>query len=293
MSTPPQSDALSRWVPDDPSDLSPLDELCDLVRHMRVVVLTGAGCSTESGIPDYRGPKRDNSHPEPITYQEFVGSEATRRRYWSRAMLGWPRFKEASPNDAHRAIARLEEATIVEGVITQNVDRLHQRAGSRRVVELHGALADVRCLDCQTVIGRDALQERLGRLNPGWVDQHAELRPDGDAALPQQVPDDFQIPTCPDCDGMLKPDVVFFGENVPKPTTEAAWQLWSEGEALLVVGSSLKVWSGYRFVRKAGQSMMPVAIVNIGATRGDEHAWHKLSARAGEAMTALAEALKS
>ena len=283
--------SMNRWVPDEPSDLSAIDEIADLVRHMRVVVLTGAGCSTESGIPDYRGPKRDNSHPEPITYQEFVKSEATRRRYWARAVLGWPRFTAARPNEAHRAIAELERAGVVEGVITQNVDRLHQEAGSEQVVELHGALADVRCLDCARVECRRQLQERLTDMNPGWADQNAKLAPDGDAELPSEIPEDFEVPSCRACGGMLKPDVVFFGENVPEATVDAAWNLWGDGEALLVVGSSLKVWSGYRFVKRAAETMMPVIIVNLGDTRGDEHAWIQLHARAGAAMRQLATCL--
>ncbi|MFB6352158.1 MAG: Sir2 family NAD-dependent protein deacetylase, partial [Bradymonadaceae bacterium] len=148
---------MRRWVPERPSNLSEIDDIADLLRHMRVVVLTGAGCSTESGIPDYRGPKRDNSHPKPITYQEYVGSRAVRRRYWARATLGWQRFVEAEPNTAHRAIADLEDNGVVEGVITQNVDRLHSQAGSNRVVELHGALAYVRCLDCHHIEARSDL----------------------------------------------------------------------------------------------------------------------------------------
>ena len=277
-----------RWVPEEASDLSPLAEITDLIEHMRVVVLTGAGCSTESGIPDYRGPKRENSHPEPITYQEYVGSRSVRRRYWARAMLGWPRFAAAEPNDAHRAIAELEERGVVEGVITQNVDRLHQQAGSGNVVELHGALADVRCLDCESVEPRDQLQGRLAADNPAWAEQNAELAPDGDAELPTEIPDDFTLPVCLECGGTLKPDVVFFGENVPEATVDRAWRLWSDGEALMVVGSSLTVWSGYRFVRRAAASMMPVVIVNLGPTRGDDEAWIRMQARAGEAMAELA-----
>ncbi len=280
-----------RWVPEGPAEPQPIDEIVDLVRHMRVVVLTGAGCSTESGIPDYRGPKRDNSHPEPITYREFVDSGAVRRRYWARATLGWRRFAEARPNRAHRAIARLEQAGVVEGVITQNVDRLHTKAGSDRVVELHGALAEVQCLECGAIERREALQRRLAAMNPGWAEQHAEIAPDGDAELPTEIPPDFRVPVCEACGGVLKPDVVFFGENVPSATVEAAWRLWREGEVLMVVGSSLTVWSGYRFVKRAGEAMMPVVIVNLGETRGDEQAWIRLQARAGEAMGRIAERL--
>jgi NAD-dependent SIR2 family protein deacetylase len=282
---------MTRWVPNRDSDLAPIDEIVDLVRHMRMVVLTGAGCSTESGIPDYRGPKRDESHPDPITYREFVGSPAIRRRYWARATLGWQRFAAARPNEAHRAIAELERAGAVEGIITQNVDRLHGEAGSDRVVELHGALADVRCLDCGGIEARKEVQRRLEAMNPEWADQHAELAPDGDAELPSEIPEDFRVPVCERCGGTLKPDVVFFGENVPEATVESAWRLWNEGEALLVVGSSLTVWSGYRFVRRAAETMMPVVIVNLGETRGDEEAWIRMEATAGDAMRRLADRL--
>jgi len=279
----------SRWVPDQTSDLDGLDDAADLLRHLDITVLTGAGCSTESGIPDYRGPKRDDSHPEPITYREFVDARSTRRRYWARAMLGWPRFDAAEPNEAHRAIARLESAGRVTGVITQNVDRLHDRAGSEHVVELHGALADVRCLECGKLLCRRELQERMRADNPGWADQQTALAPDGDAELPDEIPPDFQIPDCRDCGGILKPDVVFFGENVPESTVDDAWELWRSGEALLVVGSSLQVWSGYRFVRRAAETMKPVVIVNLGETRGDDEAWLRVEARAGDATAALAD----
>jgi NAD-dependent SIR2 family protein deacetylase len=287
----PTSARTNRWVPDRESDLESLTDVADLLQHLEVTVLTGAGCSTESGIPDYRGPKREDSHPEPITYREFVRTESTRRRYWARAMLGWPRFDAAEPNDAHRALARLEDEGCTTGVITQNVDRLHQRAGSDRVVELHGALADVRCLDCGRIVPRHSLQQRLRKRNPGWADQNASLAPDGDAELPTDIPEDFRVPACRDCGGILKPDVVFFGENVPDETVDRAWKLWRRGEALLVVGSSLQVWSGYRFVRHAAETMKPVVIVNLGATRGDDEAWLRVEARAGEAMTALADRL--
>lgn len=291
MSKRPTDETMTRWVPNRRSDLAAIDEIVDLVRHMRMVVLTGAGCSTESGIPDYRGPKRDESQPDPITYQEFVDSPAIRRRYWARATLGWQRFAAAQPNEAHRAIAELERAGAVEGIITQNVDRLHGKAGSDRVVELHGALADVRCLDCGEIEGRQEVQRRLEAMNPDWADQHAELAPDGDAELPSEIPEDFRVPVCEQCGGTLKPDVVFFGENVPEATVESAWRLWNEGEALLVVGSSLTVWSGYRFVRRAAETMMPVVIVNLGETRGDGEAWIRMEAKAGDAMRRLADRL--
>lgn len=280
-----------RWIPEVIGDLDQVDALADLLAYQDVAILTGAGCSTASGIPDYRGPKtRDNGH-EPMTYREFTQSPAKRRRYWARSMAGWPKFRATDWNDAHRAIARLESCGVATGVITQNVDRLHQRAGSRRIVELHGALADVRCLECGGLSDRNAMQDRLAERNPEWAGRVGALRPDGDVELPQAVPEDFEIPDCLICGGVLKPDIVFFGENVADDVVTDAWSLLYDADALLVVGSSLTVWSGYRFVRKAAERRMPVGIVNIGKTRGDDEAWVKVEARAGEAMVRLAEAL--
>jgi NAD-dependent SIR2 family protein deacetylase len=226
-----------------------------------------------------------------MTYQEFTRSSAKRRRYWARSMAGWPKFRSVDCNQAHRAIADLEASDVVTGVITQNVDRLHHRAGSERIVELHGALADVRCLECGALTGRDAMQNRLAEVNSEWAGRVGALRPDGDVELPEAVPDDFEVPDCRACGGVLKPDIVFFGENVADEVVTDAWSLLYDADALLVVGSSLTVWSGYRFVRKAAQRRMPVGIINIGETRGDEEAWVKVEARAGEAMERLAERL--
>ncbi|MFP4598379.1 MAG: NAD-dependent protein deacetylase [Persicimonas sp.] len=280
------------WLPDIDSDLSSFPELVDLLDQLCVVVLTGAGCSTESGIPDYRGPKTRQKTRNPIQYREFVSSEATRRRYWARSMIGWPRFRRAEPNGAHRAICRLEQEGIIHGVVTQNVDRLHHKAGSERVVELHGALAEVCCLGCEAVEDRDALQERLRALNPGWAARHpAELAPDGDAELPTDIPEEFCVPGCENCGGVLKPGVVFFGENVPKDVVTDAWRLVDGADALLVVGSSLAVYSAFRFVRGAAKKRLPLGIINLGETRGDEHAWVQVQARAGLVMPKLADAL--
>lgn len=282
----------SVWLPGVESDLNALPELVDLLDELRVTVITGAGCSTESGIPDYRGPKTRQKTRNPIQYREFIATEAARRRYWARSMIGWPRFRRAKPNAAHRAICELEEAGVLRGVITQNVDRLHHQAGSRRVVELHGALAEARCLDCGAIEPRDDLQNRLVHLNPEWQSRHAtELAPDGDAELPAAVPEDFVIPTCTQCAGVLKPNVVFFGENVPKSIVTDAWRLVDEADALLVVGSSLTVYSAFRFVRGAAKKRVPLGIVNLGETRGDEHAWVRVDARAGLVMPRLVEAL--
>jgi NAD-dependent SIR2 family protein deacetylase len=208
-----------------------------------------------------------------------------RRRYWARATVGWPRFFEARPNLAHLALAELERSGLVAGIITQNVDRLHQRAGSRRVVELHGALADVACLDCGAVEPRPALHERLLSANPGWLAFTAELSPDGDADLPSSIVARFRVVECRLCGGVLKPDVVFFGGNVVPATLAAAWRLFDEAEVLLVVGSSLAVYSGFRFVRRAHEVGLPIAIVNIGPTRADTLPVHtRVEARAGHVL---------
>jgi NAD-dependent SIR2 family protein deacetylase len=267
-----------------------LAPLVDLVRGRRVVALTGAGCSTESGIPDYRGEGRP-ARRAPIQYREFVGSEAHRRRYWARAVVGWSTIAEARPNPAHRALAALEEAGVVAGVITQNVDGLHHAAGSRRVVELHGSLARVRCLGCGARVERAELQRRLLDANPGWLDRAAVSAPDGDAVLPDDVVAGFRVDACRRCGGVLKPDVVFFGENVPPPVVEAAWRLFGDAELLLVIGSSLAVFSGYRFVLRAAERGVPIAIVNRGPTRGDDRAVVRLDAAAGAVLSDLVTSL--
>ncbi len=256
------------------------------------MALVGAGCSTASGIPDYRGPKTRHKARNPIQFRTFIGDDAGRQRYWARAMVGWPRFRAAQPNPAHEALAGLEQGGVLRGLITQNVDRLHHRAGSRRVVELHGALDEVVCLDCGSVEARDSLQERLEQLNPGWVDSRVEAAPDGDAELSGAVIERFRVAGCLACgSGVLKPRVVFFGENVPADVTADAWSLFDEAEVLLVVGSSLTVFSGYRFVRKAAKRGIPVAIVNLGPTRGDPQAQLRVDDRVEVVVPALAEAL--
>jgi NAD-dependent protein deacetylase/lipoamidase sirtuin 4 len=270
----------------------PLGEpLVQIARGRRLVALTGAGCSTESGIPDYRGADAGTRRRAPMQHREFVGRAEARRRYWARSVVGWPRFAAARPNPGHEALAALEGGGVLAGVITQNVDGLHQAAGSREVVELHGALARVRCLDCGALSSRQALQERLLALNPRFADGCAALAPDGDADLPDELVAGFAVAACAACDGVLMPDVVFFGGSVPRPTLEAAWQLFDRAQVLLVIGSSLTVYSGLRFVRRAAERGVPVAIVNRGPTRGDEHAAVRLDARCGAALPALARVL--
>lgn len=268
-----------------------LEELADLLAGRRLCVLSGAGCSTESGIPDYGG-LGSRHRRRVIHYQEFVADAGARARYWARSLVGWWRVAQARPNAAHAAVAELESAGIVTGVITQNVDGLHHGAGSRRVVELHGSLARVRCLACGAVEPRAAVQQRLLALNPALRDRTAPWAPDGDADLDARPSSRFRVADCETCGGLLKPDVVFFGECVPKPKFAEAWSVYASGEVLLVLGSSLAVFSGYRFVLRAAQEAHPVAIVNLGATRGDEHATVKVAGAVARVLPQLAEVLK-
>jgi NAD+-dependent protein deacetylase sirtuin 4 len=267
--------------------------LVELARSRRVVALTGAGCSTESGIPDYRGVDTPPRARAPIQHREFVDKEANRRRYWARSLLGWPRLAAAQPNAGHYALAALEHARVIEGVITQNVDGLHGAAGSREVVELHGALARVRCLACGEITPRTVLQDRLLAANPNWPARArmATIAPDGDVDLPDELVEGFALVACTSCAGVLMPDVVFFGGSVPRATLDAAWALFERAELLLVIGSSLTVFSGYRFVRRAAERNVPIAILNRGPTRGDAHAQLRIDARCGDALPRLVQAL--
>jgi NAD-dependent deacetylase sirtuin 4 len=270
-----------------------IDPLLALLDGRRFVALTGAGCSTESGIPDYRGAGRPALR-HPIQHDAFVRQPEVRRRYWARSTLGWPRFSAAEPNAGHRALAALEHAGPLAGVITQNVDGLHHRAGSRTVVELHGALGWVSCLSCRAIEPRAELQQRLVAANAAWLEARASLaaaRPDGDADLDAADIAAFAVADCGACGGVLKPEVVFFGGSVAEPTLSAAWTLFERAEALLVVGSSLTVYSGFRFVRRASERGIPVAIVNRGPTRADALAAVKLDAAVGEALPLLAARL--
>ena len=238
-------------------------------RHRRLFVLTGAGCSTSSGIPDYRDAEGQWKRAQPVTYQAFMAEDSTRRRYWARSMLGWRRFSRARPNDAHRALAKLEAMGRSELLLTQNVDRLHQAAGSAGVIDLHGRLDRVRCMDCEKRLPRDELQDDLVRLNAGWLDLDAADAPDGDADLDDADFASFAIPSCRRCGGVLKPDVVFFGENVPRDRVDAAARHLDRADAMLIVGSSLMVYSGFRFAQWAAAAGKPLAAVNLGRTRAD------------------------
>jgi NAD+-dependent protein deacetylase sirtuin 4 len=274
-------------------DAASLDTLLRLARGRRVVALTGAGCSTESGIPDYRGVDTPPRARAPIQHREFVDKLDNRRRYWARSLLGWPRLAAAQPNAGHFALAQLEHAGVIEGVITQNVDGLHTAAGSHEVVELHGALARVRCLACHEITARTSLQDRLLAANPNWSARArmATIAPDGDVDLPDELVAGFEIVACTSCGGVLMPDVVFFGGSVPRATLDAAWALFDRAELLLVIGSSLTVFSGYRFVRRAAERGVPIAILNRGPTRGDPHAQLRIDARCGDALPRLVQAL--
>jgi NAD-dependent SIR2 family protein deacetylase len=262
-----------------------------LLSGRRTVALTGAGLSTESGIPDYRGPQTRHKARNPVRFREFVKDDAARRRYWARATVGWPRIRGAQPNAAHLALAGLERAGVLAGVITQNVDRLHSRAGSGRVVELHGSLDAVVCLACSRAEKRAALHERLLAQNPALRSASADFAPDGDAELPDALVDDFVVVGCLDCGGPLKPDVVYFGENVKPAVLDEAWALLAEAEALLVAGSSLEVYSGRRFVDAAERRDLPIVIVNLGPTRADDRATARVDGRVGDVLPRLAQAL--
>lgn len=265
-----------------------IDDLAALLRTRRALVLSGAGISTESGIPDYRGVDRTGPPPSPITYQRFVRDENARRRYWARSALGWAIMQGKSPNEGHRAVAALERGGQVTGVLTQNVDGLHQAAGSQAVIELHGSLSRVVCLRCGQRESRASMQTRLEALNPGFVERAVTILPDGDADLPEAWERAFEVAACQVCGGVLKADVVFFGENVPAQRVEEAFAMLDGADALLVVGSSLAVRSGYRFVEAAKEDGKPVAIVNRGPTRGDALADVRVEARLGDVLPELA-----
>ena len=260
--------------------------LAHLVSRGGVVVLSGAGLSTESGIPDYRGPTGTARRTAPMTYQSFVGSPEARQRYWARSHLGWRFIADAQPNAGHRAVAALERAQLIDGIVTQNVDGLHQAAGAASVLELHGALARVVCLQCRAGTARSSLDARLRAVNPDLAERDVMRGPDGDVDLEEVA--GFHVVDCLACGGLLKPDVVFFGEAVPAARVEAAFALVDGARALLVLGSSLKVMSGYRFVLRATKQGVPIAIVNQGPTRGDGLAHLRIDAPLGEVLTSLA-----
>jgi NAD-dependent SIR2 family protein deacetylase len=268
------------------------DVLLEVVTAGNVLVLSGAGLSTESGIPDYRGPTGLARRATPMTYQTFTGNAAARRKYWARSHLGWRHIAQAVPNRGHDAVAELGRSRRLAGIITQNVDGLHQAAGASGVTELHGSLHRVICLSCGQRTARTDLHRRLEAANPGWGATSAALiNPDGDAVLAEDATESFRVVDCASCHGMLKPDVVFFGENVPRARVEACYALVEGASSLVVLGSSLTVMSGLRYVRHAAKLGLPTVIVNQGTTRGDAYATATLDAPLGQALTALVAAL--
>ena len=265
------------------------DPLVDFVqRHPRLFVLTGAGCSTESGIPDYRDHNGDWKRAAPVSYQAFMGSEATRKRYWARSLIGWKVIGQAHPGPAHHALAQLEAAGHVRLLLTQNVDGLHSAAGSRATIDLHGRIDTVCCTACGERTARAELQLELLERNPDWAELSAHSAPDGDADLEGRDFGCFDIPACKRCGGLLKPDVVFFGEGVPSGRVTAARAALADCDALLVAGSSLMVYSGFRFVQAAVAAGLPVAAVNLGRTRADELLTLKVQEPVGETLSTLA-----
>lgn len=268
----PQDKALAEFVLDKP----------------KLAVLTGAGCSTASGLGDYRDKSGQWKRKQPITGQRFIDNEGARKRYWARSSVGWPSFSHAQPGQAHLALARLEQLGHIDLLITQNVDSLHQKAGHAKVIDLHGTLATVSCIDCQHEISRDDFQVELLHHNDWLNHLTAEHAPDGDADLEVSDLDSMHVPPCPNCYGILKPDVVFFGENVPRDTVEEAMRSVELADVLLVAGSSLMVYSGYRFCRHAHKLGIPIVIVNEGITRADDLASLKVSGDCGTRLHRLA-----
>lgn len=257
-----------------------------LERHPRIFVLTGAGVSTDSGIPDYRDTDGAWKRTPPVTWQAFTGDAATYRRYWARSHVGWPGFSASSPNAAHTALVELERRGALTTLVTQNVDRLHQRAGSRDVIDLHGRLDRVVCLGCGDDTPREALQARMAEANPCWRPREAGVAPDGDADIDAAAVARFEPPHCSVCGGLLKPDVVFFGENVPRERYARALAALKAADAMLAVGTSLMVYSGFRFARIARERGLPLAILNRGCTRADDLAQLRLDADCGATLSA-------
>jgi NAD-dependent SIR2 family protein deacetylase len=277
----------TRALPPAEQTAAALDTLTDLVAAGDVLVLTGAGISTESGIPDYRGPSSTARRASPMTFQTFTGDPTARRRYWARSHLGWQLIGAARPNRGHRAVAALQEHGLLTGVITQNVDGLHQVAGARDVTDLHGRLDRVRCLGCGCLSDRAELHARLAAANEDWRAVAVGVNPDGDVDLPDSALDGFRTVECVACTGVLKPDVVFFGETVPPERVVDCYERLARSRSLLVLGSSLTVMSGHRFVLRAARDGSPVAIVNQGATRGDRYATVTVDAPLGTVLPAV------
>jgi len=259
--------------------------------HPRLAVLTGAGVSTSSGIPDYRDEQGEWKRARPVEFRPFMTRRDVRQRYWARSTVGWPVIAQAQPNAAHCSLAQLESMGFIELLITQNVDGLHTAAGSRKVIDLHGRLELVRCMQCESTLPRAELQERLLADNPTWADVPARIAPDGDVDVERDF-SEFLVPDCPECGGILKPDVVFFGENVPRERVARAFEGVTEADALLVVGTSLMVYSGFRFAEAAAAAGKPIAAVNLGRTRADHLIALKIGATADEVLNEVNQAFQ-
>ena len=271
---------------------NPVPALADFIeRHPRLFVLTGAGCSTDSGIPDYRDADGQWRRGRPIMLQDFLANERARKRYWARSLVGWMRLRAACPNGAHHALASLEHQGRIAQLVTQNVDGLHQAAGSRNVIDLHGRIDVVRCLGCNRRLPREEVQRELNRRNPAFVGFDAVAAPDGDADLDGVRFDGFDVPACSACGGLLKPDVVFFGEGVPGDRVRRAMAAVDAADALLVVGSSLMVYSGFRLVEQARARGLPIAAINRGITRADDFLDLKIDDDCGRTLDSACEAL--
>ncbi len=266
-------------------------DLARIVADRRVCVLTGAGISTDSGIPDYRGPNGSLTRRSPIKYQDFLRSADHRRRYWARSCLGWPFMRERQPNVSHHIVANLQARGVFGPLITQNVDGLHHAAGSDPIIELHGSLDTTVCMDCDNRVARAEIQDEMLRRNPGWLDQAIAVAPDGDAELDERFIERFHVPTCRRCSGPIKPDVVLFGESVPRDRVARAFGWVDQAEVLLVLGSSLTVYSGYRFAEHASRTGKTVALVNIGSNRADRIASVKVDAPLADVLIDLSTTL--
>ena len=261
--------------------------------HRPITVLTGAGCSTDSGIPDYRDREGNWKYSRPVQFLDFINDIKTRKRYWSRSAAGWPEIANAQPNTAHHSLTRLEQDGYIRYLVTQNVDGLHQKAGTRAIMDLHGRIDNVVCLQCKLTVPRAEIQELILELNPDFEFKFYRIGPDGDAIPGAENLASFKVPVCPVCDGILKPDVVFFGEQVPKYRVESVLQELEKSHALLVIGSSLMVFSGYRFCKSAKEMGKPVAILNIGKTRADDKIDMKIELPCGPTLKNIALSLIS
>ncbi|XP_013189621.2 NAD-dependent protein deacylase Sirt4 [Amyelois transitella] len=278
--------------PPDHKDIQILREF--LTKHEKVLILTGAGISTESGIPDYRSEEVGlyaRSNHKPIQYQEFVKYPKARQRYWARNFVGWPRFSSIQPNATHFSITKMQKAGKVTAIVTQNVDRLHHKAGSSNVIELHGTGYIVKCLKCPYKVSRDELQEVLLENNLNMKSNFGMIRPDGDVDLTKEQEDNFKSPLCPNCESPLKPDIIFFGDNVPKQRVEQVRKEVSSSDAVFVLGTSLTVYSSYRIILQAKEEKKHIAVLNIGSTRADDIVDIKVSAKCGDILPDLCNSL--